>query len=102
MNSDVARLIRWIVLPFAYLTTFGSLVLLPMVPTARAERQGAIAFWIAGISTSTALLLLAAWLRRQEALDPSNEEISKSLLLHFGKYAGIALLLSLVGRAFIT
>jgi hypothetical protein len=98
IDSDLALLLRWIVLPLATACAVVGLDLMPLVPGGEPGfSEYALRFSpliIAGL-----LLLLAAWLRSQEALDPSNDGIvSRSMMRHLAVYGSVAIAVSLAVR----
>lgn len=88
LDSDLARLLRYIALVIAIIASIVGAVLAPLVPGTSRVGHGDFVFRVLPFMVAIPALLLAAWLRRQEALDAAYEgQINKSLLFHFGIYS---------------
>ena len=100
VDSDWARIFRWLVLPLAAIAAVVGFVLMPLVP-GRPESLSDYAFRLAPIIAAFSLTLLAAWLRKNEA-NPANEATSsKSLLRHFALYSALVIGICLVAAVFL-
>jgi cytochrome bd-type quinol oxidase subunit 2 len=73
MDADVARLLRIILLVLAGLFTGFGLFVMPLVPGDLTWNWTDFVFRASPLLIATFLMLPAAWLRQQEALDPAYE-----------------------------
>jgi hypothetical protein len=102
IDSDIARLFRYFLLPFGFVLSVVGFVLMPLVPGPANPGASEYIFRIAPLLLAAGIFLIAAWLRKQEALDPAYEgSISKSLLVHFVVYAGLSFGVSLIALMII-
>lgn len=97
IDPDLAKLFRWIVLPLGVAATVVGLGLQALTEGPRNPDWKDYAFSLSPLIAAALLILLAGWLRVQEALDPANEGlVSRSLWRHVGVYAGFSLAVCLV------
>jgi hypothetical protein len=97
LDAEVARLLRWIVLPFGIAATIFGLALLTLLPRVEHPDWRGYALHLSPLLAAFLLLWMAAWLRRQELLDPANDgSVRRTVARYFAQYSAYALGASLV------
>ena len=102
VDAQLAKLFRWIVLPLGIAATVFGAVLMPLSPGAPDPRWTEYLFRLSPLCASALLLLLAAWLRTQEAADPAVEgSAGRSFIRNFVIYVAVSITISGIAGAVV-